>query len=145
VPHDIDGLAELHGGKDKLISKLDEMLAAEPRYRVVHHQREIHEMTEMGLVDFGQCAISNQPCFHIPFMFAALGAQEKTDALVKRILDELFSPTVDGFPGDKDNGSMSAWYILASLGLYPICPGNPDWVKCKPYVKEAKILKAKIL
>jgi len=140
VPHDIEGLAELHGGKDKLIKKLDEMLASEPRYRVVHHQREIHEMTEMGLADFGQCAISNQPCFHIPFLFAALGAPEKTNALVERILTELFEPTTEGFPGDEDNGSMGAWYILATLGMYPICPGSTDWVYCKRSVKSAKIM-----
>lgn len=140
VPHDLEGLAALHSGKDKLISKLDEMLAAEPRYRIVHHQREIHEMTEMGLVNFGQCAISNQPCFHIPFMFAALGEQEKTDKLVSRILDELFSPTTEGFPGDEDNGSMGAWYVLASLGMYPICPGSTEWVKFRRNVKSAKIL-----
>lgn len=140
VPHDLEGLAALHGGRDKLVSKLEEMLATEPRYRIVHHQREIHEMTEMGLVDFGQCAISNQPCFHIPFMFAALGEQEKTDKLVSRILDELFSPTTEGFPGDEDNGSMGAWYVLASLGMYPICPGSTEWVKFRRNVKSAKIL-----
>lgn len=145
VPHDLEGLASLHGGKDKLLAKLDEMLAAEPRYRIVHHQREIHEMTEMGLVNFGQCAISNQPCFHIPFMFAALGEREKTDKLVSRILDELFSPTTEGFPGDEDNGSMGAWYVLAALGMYPLCPGDTEWVKFKPSVASATVCGDKLI
>lgn len=145
VPHDLEGLAALHGGREKLQSKLDELMTVEPRYRVVHHPREIHEMTEMGLVDFGQCAISNQPCFHIPFMFAALGAQEKTDKLVARIINELFAPTTEGFPGDEDNGSMGAWYVFAALGIYPICPGNTELVRCKPSVKSAVIMGERVV
>ncbi len=140
VPHDIDGLAALHGGKDKLIAKLDELVSTEPHYRVHNYNGEIHEMTEMALVNFGQCGINNQPSFHIPFMFAALGEQKKTNALVERMLKELFSPEADGFPGDEDNGSMSAWYILASLGMYPVCPGDTKWVTFKRSVKSVKLL-----
>ena len=140
VPHDIDGLAELHGGKDQLVAKLDEFFATPPRYRVMGYGFEIHEMTEMALVDFGQMAISNQPSFHIPFIYAALGEVEKTEYWVKRLTEEAFFPTDDGYPGDEDTGTTSAWYILSVLGRYRLCPGKREWITFKPLVKNAKIL-----
>ena len=140
VPHDIEGLAALHGGKEKLIAKLDEFFTANPDYRVFGYRCEIHEMTEMALIDFGQMAISNQPSFHIPFMYAPLGAQEKTDYWVEKLARETFSSADNGYPGDEDNGTTSAWYIFAVLGFYRLCPGSTEWVKCKRLVKSAKIL-----
>ena len=140
VPHDIEGLAELHGGKDQLIAKLDEFFATPPRYRVMGYGFEIHEMTEMALVDFGQMAISNQPSFHIPFIYAALGEVEKTEYWVKRLTEEAFFPTDNGFPGDEDTGTTAAWYILSVLGMYRLCPGKDEWIKFQPAVKKAKIL-----
>ena len=90
--------------------------------------------------NWGQCAISNQPSFHIPFMYAYLGQPEKTHYWLERICAEGFSANDDGFPGDEDNGSTAAWYIFASLGLYPICPGKAEYTVTKPLVKNAKIL-----
>lgn len=143
VPHDIEGLAELYGGKDKLIAKLDELFSSKPTYRVFGYGREIHEMTELARADFGQCAISNQPSFHIPFLYAQLGEQQKTDYWVKRMATEAFSWR-DGYPGDEDNGSMSAWYIFATLGFYPTCPGSGKYTRCERLVRSAKILGKKI-
>ena len=139
VPHDIDGLAALHGGREKLSAKLDEFFATPPRYRVMGYGFEIHEMTEMALVDFGQMAISNQPSFHIPFIYAALGETEKTEYWIKRLTEEAFFPTDDGFPGDEDTGTTSAWYILSVLGMYRLCPGKREWITFKPSVLSARI------
>ena len=140
VPHDIEGLAELHGGNDKLIAKLDELFTMEPKYRVLGYGCEIHEMTEMALVDFGQMAISNQPSFHLPFLFSVLGDQKKTDYWVEKLAREAFSYKNDGYPGDEDNGTTSAWYIFATIGMYRLCPGKKEWVPCKRLVKSVKIL-----
>ena len=140
VPHDVEGLAALHGGKDKLIRKLDELFAAPPRYRVFGYGNEIHEMTEMAAADFGQCAISNQPSFHLPWLFAALGAPEKTAYWVEKLAREGFGPDDGGYPGDEDNGTTSAWFIFAVLGFYPLCPGKNEYVYAKRLVKGAKIL-----
>jgi len=140
VPHDVEGLAELFGGKDALIQKLDELFATPPKYRVFGYNNEIHEMTEMALVDFGQMAISNQPSFHLPFLYSALGAQEKTDYWVQKLAEEAFSSADDGYPGDEDNGTTSAWYIFATLGFYRLCPGKTEWVPCERLVKSVKIL-----
>ncbi|MCL2698998.1 MAG: GH92 family glycosyl hydrolase [Defluviitaleaceae bacterium] len=140
VPHDIDGLAELFGGREAMLKKLDALFAEPPHYAVGSYGHTIHEMSEMAAVDFGQCAISNQPSFHIPFLYAALGRHDKTDHWVGRICRELFSAEADGYPGDEDSGTMAAWYIFSSLGLYPICPGKPEFIKTKMQVTSAKIL-----
>lgn len=140
VPHDIEGLAELYGGKDKLIAKIDEFFATEPEYDIVGYGCEIHEITEMAAADFGQCAISNQPSFHIPYIYSALGDVEKTAYWVEKLCNEAFSYTDDGFPGDEDNGTMAIWYIFGILGFYPFCPGKAEFVKGKKQVKKAAIL-----
>ena len=140
VPHDVEGLAALFGGREALIQKLDELFATPPRYRVHGYGFEIHEMTEMALVDFGQMAISNQPSFHLPFMFAALGDVKKTEYWVKKLTEEAFSPNDDGYPGDEDTGTTSAWYILSVLGMYRLCPGQKEWITFERSVKSARIL-----
>lgn len=140
VPHDFEGLCELYGGKDKLIAKLDELFSAKPDYNIGGYHVEIHEMTEMAAVDFGQCAISNQPSFHIPYIYAHLGETEKTEYWVKRLCEEAFSFEDDGFPGDEDNGATASWYILSTLGIYDICPGKNEYIRIKKLVKSAKIL-----
>lgn len=140
VPHDIEGLAELYGGKEKLISKIDELFATEPDYTIIGYSCEIHEITEMAAADFGQCAISNQPSFHIPYIYSALGDTEKTAYWVEKLCKEAFSYKDDGFPGDEDNGTMAIWYIFGILGFYPFCPGKKEFVKGAKQVKSAKIL-----
>lgn len=140
VFHDIDGLAELYGGKEKFAEKLDELFATSPFFETGTYHSEIHEMTEMSFADFGQCAISNQPSFHIPYLFAAIGYRDKTAYWVNRIVNEAFSSRDNGFPGDEDNGSMSAWYIFSVLGIYPICPGKAEYVVGVCEAKEIKIL-----
>ncbi len=139
VPHDIEGLADLFGGRDKLSAKLDELFATPPVYRCFGYGGEIHEMTEMAAVDYGQCAISNQPSFHLPYIYAAIGEPEKATYWVHRLAKETMSYADDGFPGDEDNGTMAAWYVFACLGMYPLCPGKRDMVKIKPIAKEWKI------
>ena len=128
VQHDIDGLAELFGGVPKLIERLDDFFKTPPVYNVGAYDAEIHEMSEMAAVDFGQCAISNQPSFHIPYIYAYLGEREKSVYWVDKICNELFSPETDGFPGDEDNGAMSAWFIFSALGFYPLCPGKAEYI-----------------
>ena len=84
-------------------------------------------MSEMAAVDFGQCAISNQPSFHYPFIYSYFGETQKTSGIVRKMAEELFSWKADGFPGDEDNGSMSAWFVFACMGIYPVCPGKAEY------------------
>lgn len=140
VYHDLENFAELYGSVPNFLKKVNEIFETPPLYYAEFYKREIHEMTEMASADFGQCAISNQPSFHLPYLFAALGMQHKTDYWVKRICDEAFGPDEYGFPGDEDNGATASWYIFSMLGLYPICPGKAEYIKGPMQVKSAKIL-----
>ncbi len=133
VYHDYEGLADLYGGRDGLIAKLDELFATPPHYTVGGYNEEIHEMAELAAQDFGQCAISNQPSFHIPWMYAELDVPEKTEYWLEKLC-QCFSWRPDGFPGDEDNGTMCAWYIFAKLGFYPTCPGKDTYIAVKPMV-----------
>ena len=135
VPHDLKGLAECMGGDDKLLQMLDALFAEKGMGRVGNRGYEIHEMTELNAEDFGQCAINNQPSFHIPFIYALFGQPEKTIHWVDRMCNEEFRATPDGFPGDEDNGAMASWYILSRLGMYPMCPADNTWVKIPSRVK----------
>ena len=137
VPHDYEGLAGLYGGKQQFLAKMDELFATPPYYTVNGYPLEIHEMAEMAAVDFGQCAISNQPSFHYPFMYAEFGEKEKSFNIVKAMVDTVFSGEDDGFPGDEDNGTMASWYLFAVLGFYPTCPGKPEFTVSGPIVKSA--------
>jgi putative alpha-1,2-mannosidase len=53
------------------------------------------------------------------------------------VLNELYTPA--DFPGDEDTGAMSAWYILSSLGIFPLCPGASDWTLGAPLFPQAEI------
>lgn len=139
VFHDMAGHAELMGGKDQMIKMIDRLFALPPIFEVGYRKKEIHEMTEMASVDFGQCALSNQPSFHIPYIYSYMGTPDKTCYQVRRAVKELFDSSIDGFPGDEDTGSMSAWYIFSSLGFYPFTPGTGEYVLASPSVKRAVI------
>lgn len=128
VPHDTKGYANYVGGKETFLAKIDELFNLNPDFNVGTYKKEIHEMSEMANADFGQCDISNQPSFHIPYLFAELGETSRSNFYIKKILNEGFSHKTDGFPGDEDNGSMAAWYILSSIGLYQFTPGIPEYL-----------------
>lgn len=135
APHALDEIAECLGGKDGAIKKLDEIFLTPPHFEYGRYGCEIHEMTEMAEAPegLGQCAISNQPSFSLPFLYAYYGQREKSDYYVKKIATECF--TRDSYPGDEDNGSMSTWYIFATLGKYPICPGSGKFTETTPLCK----------
>lgn len=133
APHALDDIANMLGGKDKAVERLDEIFKTPPKFEHGRYGCEIHEMTEMALCDLGQCAISNQPSFSIPFLYSYYGDKEKSDKVIRKITSEYFTP--DSYPGDEDNGSMSAWYIFATIGEFPICPGKKELVKTTPLAK----------
>lgn len=128
VYHDFQGLIRLHGGKEKFLKKLIELCNQSPAYKVGGYGFCIHEMSEMAAVEFGQLAISNQPSFHYPYLFSYVGKPEMAQPLIKQLMTNLFDASPTGYPGDEDNGSMSAWYIFNSLGFYPVTPGSGEYV-----------------
>lgn len=136
VQHDPAGLADLMGGKEALAERLDKMLSLPPVFSTGQYRAEIHEMTEMAVVDFGQYAHSNQPVHHVLYLYTSAAQPWKTQYWVRRVMDELYGPDADGFCGDEDNGEMAAWYVLNAIGFYPLCPGQPEYVFGSPLFKK---------
>jgi len=137
IQHDPAGLMGLLGGEEALAAKLDEMLTTPPVFKIGGYSQEIHEITEMAVADFGQYAHSNQPVHHVLFLYAAANRMDRLQFETRRILEEYYSEKL--LPGDEDNGEMTAWYVFASLGFYPFCPGRAEYVLCSPLFKRATI------
>lgn len=127
VYHNLADLVDLHGGDQAFAMFLERLVNQDPLYHVGGYGYEIHEMTEMARVDFGQLALSNQPSFHIPYLYLYAGYPHHSHQLVKNLAKNCFHPTFDGFIGDEDNGSLSAWYVLSTIGLYPVTPASGEW------------------
>lgn len=124
VLHDISGLSQLMGGKEAFSNYLLKACQSLPLFETTGYGYEIHEMSEMATAPFGQLAISNQPSFHIPYLFRYSNYPQYTSLLIKTLRQKAFRAGWDAYPGDEDNGSLSAWYVWSALGLYPTCPGK---------------------
>ena len=124
VPHDLDKWVERIGGKEKAVEFLDSLFEG-------HNAMSGRDQADVtGLI--GMYAHGNEPSHHAAWLYSLLGQPKKTEKYVHKILDELYTSEPDGLCGNEDCGQMSAWYVLASLGLYEPCPGSGQWVKTKP-------------
>ena len=130
VPHDPQELIRKMGGNAYVVGQLEMMCTMPAAFKVGVYGKEIHEMSEMAAVDFGQYAHSNQPVHHVLYLFAQAGRPDRTQYWVRKVLNELYSP--DNFAGDEDTGAMAAWYVLSSCGFYPFCPGKAEYVLGSP-------------
>ncbi|KGO81123.1 alpha-mannosidase [Flavobacterium beibuense F44-8] len=131
VPQDIEGLIAAYGGNKKFETKLDEMFSL-PSKTTGRHQADV-----TGLI--GQYAHGNEPSHHMAYLYNYIDKPEKTTEKVHYILNEFYKNTPDGLIGNEDCGQMSAWYVLSSLGLYDVTPGDNYWQKTEPYFTEAKV------
>ena len=127
VLHDISGLSQLMGGKEAFSNYLLKACQSLPLFETTGYGYEIHEMSEMATAPFGQLAISNQPSFHIPYLFRYSNYPQYTSLLIKTLRQKAFRSGWDAYPGDEDNGSLSAWYVWSAIGLYPTCPGKASY------------------
>ncbi|WP_312312837.1 GH92 family glycosyl hydrolase [Empedobacter brevis] len=131
VPHDIHGMIDFYGGKVGFETKLDELFNA-PSETTGREQVDV-----TGLI--GQYAQGNEPSHHVAFLYNYINEPEKTQELVHRILDEHYKNSPDGLIGNEDCGQMSAWYVLASMGIYSVTPASGMWTVVEPYFDEITI------
>ena len=139
VLHDISGLSQLMGGKEAFSNYLLKACQSLPLFETTGYGYEIHEMSEMATAPFGQLAISNQPSFHIPYLFRYSNYPQYTSLLIKTLRQKAFQAGWDAYPGDEDNGSLSAWYVWSALGLYPTCPGKASYDLGIPYFDHLRV------
>jgi predicted alpha-1,2-mannosidase len=130
VPHDIEGLINLMGGKKQFTEKLNFF------FNPKNQSRELAEDVA-GFV--GLYAQGNEPDHHTAYLFNYVGQPEKTQAIVRWILTRLYTNSPVGLTGNDDCGQLSAWYIFSALGFYPVNPCGGIYLFGAPWVKEAKI------
>ena len=134
APHDIDGLSDLLGGRDALVAKLETFF-----------EEARKEWESIGPKDVIRKAIqrpyywaSNEPDIQAGFMFAQAGRPDLTQKWVRWAADTFYGDGPDGLPGNDDGGTMSAWFLFSSLGLYPL-PGTDEYIVGAPRFTRASV------
>ena len=109
VPHDIEGLIKAMGGSKRFVERLQ------------------------WVFDNGHYDPTNEPDIAYPYLFSRIKGEEwRTQQLIKQLLDENYTTTPDGLPGNDDTGTMSAWALFSMMGIYPDCPGEPYYTITTP-------------
>ncbi len=131
VPHDVNGMVQLFGGREEFVSALDRLFTLESPDE------------DMGLCDItgikGQYAHGNEPSHHMAYLYDWVGQPWKTQELTRTLLDEMYAPTPAGIIGNEDCGQMSAWYVFSALGFYPVCPGSNEYALTAPLFERAEV------
>ncbi|HET6645726.1 MAG TPA: GH92 family glycosyl hydrolase [Pyrinomonadaceae bacterium] len=130
VPHDVSGLIDAMGGKQRFAEKLDQLFTGDSRTT----GREQADIT--GLI--GQYAHGNEPSHHMAYLYNYANQPWKTQFRVRQILDEFYKPEPDGLIGNEDCGQMSAWYVLSAAGFYPVTPGSTIYAIGTPLFPEVR-------
>ncbi|MFL4903852.1 GH92 family glycosyl hydrolase [Streptomyces sp. MMS24-I2-30] len=127
VYSDVAGLASAMGGNDAAVSRLDSFFR-----------------TPDGAFDFSakddtRYDPTNEPDINAPYLYNYLGTPYKTQETVRAEMDQLWTNTPGGIPGNDDAGTMSSWYVFSALGMYPQVPGRADMVLSAPLFPHAVI------
>jgi predicted alpha-1,2-mannosidase len=125
VPHDVHGLIGLLGGREAFNAKLDAFFSTPYAPKGI-----CRDCT--GMV--GQYVHGNQPDQQAPYLYAWSGQPWKTQALVRRILTDMYGSDASGYgyAGMDDQGATSSWYVLSALGFYPVDPSSPVYIIGSP-------------
>lgn len=135
VQHDISGLINLLGGKQKAEDRLDQLFR-EP-LGVPKQEYLFNAPDATGQV--GQFVMGNEPSMHIPYLYNYFGAPWKAQSRVRFLLDVWFKDNIFGIPGDEDGGGMSAFVVFSSLGFYPVIPGQPIYSIVSPVFEKSTV------
>ena len=115
VPHDVQGVINLSGGRPNFVARLDSLFTTSSEIK-----SSVPDIT--GLI--GQYAHGNEPGHHTVYLYNYAGAPWKTQDLARKVMDDLYTTGPAGLCGNEDMGQMSAWYVLSSMGFYPVAPGQ---------------------
>ncbi len=119
VQQDIHGLIQAHGGDKKFIQFLDSLFSHSSKTSG-RDQADISGM-------IGQYAQGNEPSHHMAYLYNYTSEPWKTQELVAKICNEMYTDKPDGLCGNEDCGQMSAWYVLSSIGFYQTTPCSADF------------------
>ena len=132
VPHDVQGLVNLLGGREKAIAKLDEFFSTPYNPKGI-----CRDCT--GVI--GQYVQGNQPDQQAPYYYDWVGQPWKTQALTRKILHEMYGSDASGyaFPGMDDQGATSSWYVMSAMGFYTVDPSSPDYILGSPLFTQSSL------
>ncbi len=134
VPHDVEGLIGLLGGKEKFEIYLDSLFTMQLPEKYFQGTEDI---TRDGII--GNYVHGNEPSHHVPYLYNWTAKPWKTQETVRKICNIMYRPTPNGLGGNDDLGQMSAWYIFSVLGFYPIAPGSEFYSIGSPLVVSANL------
>lgn len=132
VPQNPEALIQEMGGKKKFVAKLDKLFSM---HLPDEFFEETEDITREGII--GGYVHGNEPAHHVAYLYNWAGQPWKTQEQVRHILEMQYKSTPDGLGGNDDTGQMSAWYVLSSLGFYPVSPGSEDYAIGSPAVDHA--------
>jgi predicted alpha-1,2-mannosidase len=132
VPHDVKGLIGLYDSEEAFTLKLDSLFNTSSTVDGNNSSADIS-----GLI--GQYAHGNEPSHHIAYLYNYVGQPWKTQDLADKILTTLYFNDSNGLSGNEDCGQMSAWFLMSSMGLYQVSPGDPTYTLGRPLFDEVKI------
>ena len=132
VLQDVPGLVRAFGGAAVFADRLDRLFhlpeASEASGR-------IRDAT--GLI--GQYPHGNEPAHHAAYLFTLVDRPERTAELVREIVDRFYTVGPAGICGNEDCGQMSAWYLFACLGFYPVDPCGGTFVLGAPQARRVEV------
>lgn len=96
IPHEIERLINIQGGKQFFISRLDNLYTSKDS--TLYYEQA-----------YG-------PLQHTPYLFSYAGVPTKTQYHVSQIR-KLYSDTPEGLPGNDNYGQLSAWYVFSAIGF----------------------------
>ena len=132
APQDFDGLVEFYGGTGELVARLDTLFAQESRIEGENASPDIS-----GLI--GQYVHGNEPSHHIIYFYTMAGAPDKAADHIREVYDTMYFAEDNGLAGNEDEGQMSAWYVLSSLGFYQVEPASTQFWFGLPRFRQADV------
>lgn len=132
VQHDVQGLIDLMGGNEIFVEKLDSLFMGNE-----HNEGEGAVLDVTGLI--GQYAHGNEPSHHVAYLYSLAGRRDRTQELVREIIDRFYLPKPDGLCGNDDCGQMSAWYLFSAMGFYPVNPVGGEYILGAPQIEKVEL------
>ena len=115
VPHDVQGLINCTQGDAGFVKWLDGFFSGDENYNP-----------------------GNEPDMLAPWLYIHAGRPERTQTVVRELLEKYYKTGRSGLPGNDDAGAMTSWFAWASMGLYPNA-GQPYYYIASPVFTQVKI------
>ena len=128
--YDLNSIIHLLGGQAQFEQKLKEFFSTTA-------QNPDKFLGQEAMI--GQYAHGNEPSHHIIYLYAFTDQYMQGQKYIHQVIQDFHNNTPNGMIGNDDCGQMSAWYILTTLGFYPVNPANGTFIFGAPQVRKATL------